>query len=498
MRRAPEIAFALPPRAADVTLQQWLYDEIRAAVLSGRLRAGQRLPASRELARQQGISRGTVLAAYEQLTAEGYLAGTPGRGTAVAASLPALGRPRRTAPAAVSSETGGGTAGETAGRLSAAGQRLAATPFPLAEPLAGLRCFRPNQPDLEAFPHAVWNRIVARRANGLRPAAMTYGEAGGHLPLRRALAEHLRVAQRIVCRPEQVVIVGSAQQGLDLLARLLLDPGDTAWVEDPGYPGAARVFAAAGANVAAVPVDAAGLDVAAGIARAPRARLAYVTAAHQSPLGMALSIERRLALLAWARETGATIVEDDYDGEFRFTGAPLAALKSLDDSGRVVYLGTFSKLLFPALRLAYLVLPEWLAEPCAAALSLTCRHVGWAAQQVLHEFIADGHFARHLRNMRVRYGERAEALQAACTRHLAGAVELLPITTGLDAMAMLPADADDREVAARLAEGGIESRPLAFYGIERRPPPGLVLGYSAFTPEEIAAGVEQMARIYKS
>ncbi|HEX6735245.1 MAG TPA: PLP-dependent aminotransferase family protein [Azonexus sp.] len=484
MRRAPEIDFALPPRTPGTTLQQWLYDEIRAAVLGGRLRAGQRLPASRDLARQQGVSRGTVVAVYEQLTAEGYLAGTPGRGTAVSDSLPAVLRPAGR-PAAPN--------GEVPGRLATAGQRLAATPFPLAEPLAGLRCFRPNQPDLAAFPHAVWNRIAARRANGLRPAAMTYGEAGGEWPLRRALAEHLRVAQRISCRPEQVMIVGSAQQGLDLLARLLLDPGDAAWVEDPGYPGAARVFAAAGAHVAAVPVDAAGLDVAAGVAQAPAARLAYVTAAHQSPLGMALAIERRLALLDWAREAGATIVEDDYDGEFRFAGAPLAALKSLDASGRVVYLGTFSKLLFPALRLAYVVLPEWLVEPFAAGLSLTCRHLSRPLQQVLHDFIADGHFARHLRHMRVLYGERAAALQEACREQLAGALNLLPITTGLDATALLPAGSDDWAVAARLAEAGIETRPLAFYGIARRPPPGLVLGYSAFTPEQIRAGVARMA-----
>lgn len=488
MRCATEIELALAPRPSGQTLQRWLYQELRDAMLSGRLPAGVRLPPSRELARQHGVSRGTVLAVYEQLAAEGYLAGTVGRGTTVSASLPGLTKlnpPARSVLVA------------TPPRLSRAGQQLAATPFPLDEGHLPLRAFRPNHPDLSAFPLALWNRMVARRSNALRPAGMGYGPAGGDGALRQAIADHLRYAQRIVCRPEQVLILASAQQGLDLCARLLLDPGDRVWLEDPGYPGARDLFAAVGAQLIAVPVDGLGLDVAAAQALAPDARLAYVTAAHQSPLGMPLAIERRLALLAWARAQGAMVIEDDYDGEFRYHGPPLAALKSLDDD-RVIYLGSFSKRLFPALRLAYLVVPESLVDPLTSAMSLTCRQVSPQMQRVLGEFIAEGHFARHLRKMRLRYAERAEVLQQACQQQLAGLLSLSPIHTGLDATALLPAGWDDRQVVAQLLEAGIEARALAFYQIARPPPPGLILGFSAFDGAQIRAGVAGLAQVLES
>ena len=488
MRCATEIELALAPRPSGQTLQRWLYQELRDAMLSGRLPAGVRLPPSRELARQHGVSRGTVLAVYEQLAAEGYLTGTVGQGTTVSASLPGLTKlnpPARSVLVA------------TPPRLSRAGQQLAATPFPLDEGHLPLRAFRPNHPDLSAFPLALWNRMVARRSNALRPAGMGYGPAGGDGALRQAIADHLRYAQRIVCRPEQVLILASAQQGLDLCARLLLDPGDRVWLEDPGYPGARDLFAAVGAQLIAVPVDGLGLDVAAAQALAPDARLAYVTAAHQSPLGMPLAIERRLALLAWARAQGAMVIEDDYDGEFRYHGPPLAALKSLDDD-RVIYLGSFSKRLFPALRLAYLVVPESLVDPLTSAMSLTCRQVSPQMQRVLGEFIAEGHFARHLRKMRLRYAERAEVLQQACQQQLAGLLSLSPIHTGLDATALLPAGWDDRQVVAQLLEAGIEARALAFYQIARPPPPGLILGFSAFDATQIRAGVAGLAQVLET
>ena len=488
MRCATEIELALAPRPSGQTLQRWLYQELRDAMLSGRLPAGVRLPPSRELARQHGVSRGTVLAVYEQLAAEGYLTGTVGRGTTVSASLPGLTKLNPPAPSVLVA---------TPPRLSRAGQQLAATPFPLDEGHLPLRAFRPNHPDLSAFPLALWNRMVARRSNALRPAGMGYGPAGGDGALRQAIADHLRYAQRIVCRPEQVLILASAQQGLDLCARLLLDPGDRVWLEDPGYPGARDLFAAVGAQLIAVPVDGLGLDVAAAQALAPDARLAYVTAAHQSPLGMPLAIERRLALLAWARAQGAMVIEDDYDGEFRYHGPPLAALKSLDDD-RVIYLGSFSKRLFPALRLAYLVVPESLVDPLTSAMSLTCRQVSPQMQRVLGEFIAEGHFARHLRKMRLRYAERAEVLQQACQQQLAGLLSLSPIHTGLDATALLPAGWDDRQVVAQLLEAGIEARALAFYQIARPPPPGLILGFSAFDGAQIRAGVAGLAQVLES
>ncbi|PAS98446.1 MAG: transcriptional regulator [Candidatus Dactylopiibacterium carminicum] len=488
MKRAEDLELSLGERPPGLTLQRWLYGELRAAILSGRIAPGKRLPSTRDLARQQGLSRSTVLAAYDQLIAEGYLASLSGSGTVVHASLP-------TATAATKTAPKGGAAPQHVPPLSREGERLARSPFPTDEFLAPSRPFRPNQPDLKAFPFSTWNRLLHRHSRTTPVEALGYGDAAGHLPLRQAIAEHLRYSQRITCDPRQVMILSSAQQALDLCARLLLDEGDEALVEDPGYPGAAHLFSLTGAIVRSVPVDPLGLCTAPALPASPRTRLAYVTAAHQSPLGGALPIERRLALLAWAEACNATIIEDDYDGEYRFDGIPLSALKSLDRNDRVIYLGTFSKLLFPALRLAYVVLPDWLVSPFASALSLTCRHTPVLQQAVLAAFIAEGHFARHLRHMRMLYGERAAIFQETCRAELDGLLTVMPITTGLDAMAILPAFADDDAIASALLEAGIETRPVSFYRLTEAAPPGLVMGFSAFTEAQLRAGVAAMTPI---
>lgn len=487
MRRAEELELALGPRPANTTLQRWLYHELQGAILAGRIAPGRRLPATRELARQYGISRGTVLAAYEQLIAEGYLGGTPGRGTVVLDSLPirhGAGQPAPQAPARP--------------ELSAVGRRLAASPFMSAAGATSARPFSPNQPDLRCFPFALWQRLANQQGRLLQADALGYSDPRGYLPLRQAIAGHLRYSQRIACTAEQVIIVGSAQQGLDLCARLLLQAGDSALVEDPGYPGAAAIFALTGARILGWPVDHDGLDTMQPLPTDGSTRLAYVTAAHQSPLGGTLPLARRLALLDWARTTNAVIIEDDYDGEYRYDAAPLPALKSLDEDGRVIYLGTFSKFLFPALRLAYLVVPEWLADACAGAVSLICRHAPVQPQAVLAEFMAAGHFARHLRHMRQRYAERADCFAQLCNEQLAGLLQLLPITTGLDATAILPRHCDDAEVAAALSAGGIDARPVSFYSLEQPAPPALVLGFSAFTPAEIRDGVARMRPVLEA
>jgi GntR family transcriptional regulator/MocR family aminotransferase len=488
MRRAADIELTLEPRPPGMPRQAWLYAEIHAAIHRGRLAPGARLPPSRDLARRHGVSRGTVLAALAQLTAEGYLAGAVGRGTFVSAQvpLPSAAPPARLAPAAPES------------RLSRRGTLLARSPFPLAGRPQAARPFRPNQPDLAAFPFAVWNRIAARRSRIAQRAMLADGDARGYGPLREAIAERARRAMRIECSAEQVLIVGSVQQALDLAARLLLDPGDEVWMEDPGYAGARCIFDAAGAKVIGVPVDRKGLDVDAGVRRAPRARLAYVSAGRQAPLGVALALERRLALMRWAQRSGAWIVEDDYDSEYRYTGSPLAALKSLDTHGRVIYAGSFSKLLFPSLRLAYVVLPPRLCGPFASALSLTARHVSLLPQAVLHEFMAEGHYGRHLRRMRLAYGERAAALEQAVARRLGGHLAMLPITTGLDATAFLPAGSDDAALARAAHAAGIETQPLSAYAIDAPAPSGLVLGFAPFEPAQIEQGVAALAKIIEA
>ncbi|MGE5651135.1 MAG: PLP-dependent aminotransferase family protein [Bacillota bacterium] len=487
MKRAGDLELVLGPRPEDVTLQRWLCGELRAAILSGRIPAGQRLPSTRDFARQQGISRGTVVSVYDQLIAEGYLAGATGSGTTVSSSL----------PIATAAASAARNVPPTLVRLSRQGRLLADSPFLSRDGAVLPRPFSPNQPDLGAFPHTTWHRLSNHHSRSVRPDDMGHGDPAGYLPLRQAIAEHLRYSQRIFCPPEQVMILASAQQALDLCSRLLLDAGDTVLVEDPGYPGAARLFALTGAQVRGMPVDKNGLCTDA-LPAAPDVRLAYVTAAHQSPLGGTLPLERRLALLAWADACNAMIIEDDYDGEYRFEGAPLPAMKSLDRNGRVIYMGTFSKLLFPSLRIAYVVVPDALADAFASAISLTFRHTPVFQQAVLATFIAEGHFARHLRQMRLLYGERAACFQQECKARLDGLLTVLPITTGLDATALLPEHADDRAMATALVQWGIEARPISFYRMNQPAPAGLVMGFSAFSEESIRRGVAAMVPVLAS
>jgi len=483
MRRARELEFALAPRPPGGTLQGWLYGELRGAVLSGRLAPGQRLPSTRDFARQHGISRGSVLAVYEQLIAEGYLAGATGSGTTVSPRLPGKATPAEAPPAAIAQP-----------RLSRQGLRLTGTPFPLREEGAMVP-FRPNQPDVSAFPLPTWRRLSTRYARSRLIREMGYGDAAGYAPLRQAIADHLHYSQRIACDASQVIIFSSCTHALDTCARLLLDPGDSVLLEDPCYPGARQVFKAAGAQLVAVPVDMQGLRTEPPLPVSQDIRLAYVTAAHQAPLGGTLPLERRLALLEWADACNAVIIEDDYDGEFRYDGAPLPALKSLDRSGRVLYLGSFSKLLFPSLRLSYMVLPDGLADAFAAALSLTFRHAPVFQQAVLSDFIADGHFARHLRQMRLLYGERARQFQQECKARFDGLLTVAPISTGLDATVLLPAGMDDRLVAGALDRQGIVTRPVSAYRVRHAPPPGLVLGFSCFDGQAIREGMAQMGAV---
>jgi GntR family transcriptional regulator / MocR family aminotransferase len=498
MRKAADIEIALTPRPDGMPLQRWLYAEIRAAILSGRLIPGSRLPATRDLARRLKISRGTVMAVYTQLEAEGYLRGKAGQGSFVTPELPDL-RPvtpvtgrRKTVPSG--RQTTRYQRETSAVALSARGKHLALTPFRVEGRTLPARAFRPHQPDVSAFPFDLWARIAASRTRRLRRSFLTDGHACGFKPLREAIAVYLRSSRGIACHAENVVMVGSVQQVLDIGARLMLDPGDEVWVEDPGYPGARLIFAAAGAKIVDIPVDAGGMDVAAARNLAPYARMAYVTAGRQSPLGSVLSLDRRLALLDWAGQQGAVVIEDDYDSEYRFQGAPLAALKSLDDAGRVIYCGTFSKLLFPSLRMAYAVLPDQLIAPFAAALSLTYRHIPLIPQTTLCEFIDEGHFGRHVRRMRLLYAERARTLQQAADAYLRGLLEIPEITMGLDTPAYLPCGSDDKHVAHLANQAGIECHPLSNYAGTRSAPPGLLLGFAAVSQEAIESGVRALAR----
>jgi GntR family transcriptional regulator/MocR family aminotransferase len=452
-------------------LQIAIRDALRSAMQEGRLRPGARLPSSRDLARQLRVARGTVVLAYEQLRAEGYLEGAHGAGTTVVEHLPERWfMPSLAQPAA--------TKAARSVVLSKRGEHLSSSPFSL-ERLPAPRPFRPHTPAVDAFPIALWGRLVARHARNARPDRLREADARGYRPLREAVAEHLRVYRGVVCTTDQVVIGGGTQQLLDLLARLLLDEGDSVWVEDPGHFGAHGVLAGAGARLVPVPVDAAGIDVNAGIAEAPDARMAYLTPARQSPMGATLSLERRLKLLEWARERNAWLFEDDYDSEFRYDGRPLPALQSLDRHGVVLYTATFTKTMFPGIRLACAVLPEALVDSFAAALSLVTRHLPLLPQIALADFISQGHFGRHLRRMRVLYAERREALLEALRSELPEQVEIVGSSAGLEVVARLLPGINDRAVTKIALGLDLEMIPLSRYALRPLQRGGVVLGFGA-------------------
>ena len=480
--------FTLDARAT-TPLHRQLYDALRAAILGGQLAAGARLPSTRALAARLAVSRNTVLDAYAQLLAEGYVEGQVGSGTFVARVLPddllqvRPAQPPTTTPAS------------TARALSQRGERLAATPVTAPRPVATTISFRPGQPALDAFPFTTWRRLLDRRWRKPPRELLNYGDPAGWLTLREAIAAYLREARAVRCDARQVIIVSGSQQALDLAARLLLDEGEAAWVEDPCYLGARGALIGAGAQLAHVPVDAEGLDVAAGLARAPHARLAYVTPSHQYPLGVTMSLPRRLALLEWAARAGAWVLEDDYDSEFRYAGRPLASLQGLDRAARVCYIGTFSKVLFPALRLGYLVAPPALAEAFANARALVDRHAPTVEQAALADFITEGHFARHIRRMRALYAERQAALVEAARATLGGAVALEPAEAGMHLVGWLGEQVDDLALSARAAAQGLEVPALRRYLAEARLRGGLLLGYTALDAAQIRAGVQRLAGV---
>ena len=475
---------------APAPLYRQLYEALRGAILAGRLKPGARLPSTRELAADLRVSRNTVMNAFEQLLAEGYVEGQTGSGTFVSRLLPEELLHARALPARAPASAHKGR------EISARGRLLAATPVNVSRLSA--RPFRPGVPAIDAFPFELWARLVARHWRRPRRDLLNYGDAAGHQPLREAIASYLGAARAVRCDPEQVIVVAGAQQALDLAARVLTDPGDPVWVEEPGYLGAKGALKAAGAVLVPVPLDEEGLSVEEGARLAPAARLIYASPSHQYPTGATMSLARRLALLEWAGRAGAWVLEDDYDSEYRYEGRPLAALQGLDREQRVVYLGTFSKVLFPALRIGYMVVPHDLVDAFRSARALSDRHSPTVEQAVLTDFIEEGHFARHLRRMRALYAERQATLVEAAAGELAGLIELKPSDAGLHLTGLLPAGWSDR-AAARAAEAhGVDAQPLSAFYLTEPPRAGLVLGYAAFDRREIREGVERLAQALES
>jgi GntR family transcriptional regulator/MocR family aminotransferase len=504
-------------QASTVPLGRQVYDWIRGAILTGQLVAGSRMPSTRALASQLGVSRNTVFLAYEQLLAEGYLVARVGEGTHVAPTLPAWLSPMvHERQQVIMADTT--HPGDQHRYLSARGRLMVYTPFmtpfmpgapgtsrasgssdarseSFAPSVSAVPRFPSGLPDLSAFPYDLWARLLARRARDSLPHVSGYQDPAGYRPLREAIAAHVGVARGIRCTADQIIMVAGSQGGIDLAARLLLDPRDAAWVEDPGFPGAQGALLAAGARLVLVPVDAGGLLVDEGRARAPEARLAVVTPSHQFPTGATMSLPRRLALLAWAREASAWILEDDYDSEYRFGGRPIEALAGLDSAGRVIYAGTFSKVLFPALRLGYLIVPPALAVQFAAARRFIDAHMPILEQMALDDFMRAGHFSRHIRRMRTIYAARRAALSSAIREEFSGLLELAPQEAGMHVVGWLPPDIDDQLAAHMAAEGGVDVLPISTFVLD--PPSlrrgGLLLGYGGLSEREIRANVRRLA-----
>jgi GntR family transcriptional regulator / MocR family aminotransferase len=478
-------AIALDP-ASPTPLNRQLYEAIRRAIVTKQLHAGSRLPSTRSLAADLEVSRNTILLAFEQLLGEGYLETRSGSGTFVASSVPdELLRTgaRRGVPAV------------PPGRRPIA-RRARTLPATVMTTADKRRAFEPALPALDLFPIQLWTRLIAKQWSRNGPElldSLAYGDTAGHVRLRTAIAQYVGAARGVACEAAQVIVTNGLQHSLEMICRALVEPGESIWFEDPAYPPARAALAATGAQVVLVPVDAEGIDVAAGLTKSATPRLICVTPSHQFPLGVTMSIARRLQLLEAARRSDAWILEDDYDGEYRHRTAPVPAIHGMDSDGRVIYLGSFSKSLFPALRLGYVIVPPSVVETFLRARALA----GWTLpaidQLVVADFIELGHFERHIRRMRAAYRERQEALVESAAKHLAGLAVVEPADAGMHSLAWLER-IDDAAASREAAAENLEAAALSAFCGEVKLPDALVLGYGAVTPRQIRVATEALGR----
>jgi GntR family transcriptional regulator/MocR family aminotransferase len=482
-KKATSFELMLPARDSKMPTYRWLYTAIRSEILDGRLHPGARLPATRDLAERYGLSRGTIVSAFEQLRSEGYVEGSIGSGTYVSKVLP-------DELLEVTRRTGAQPALQRKQRrkISDYGKRVEL--FPSYE-IRPSRAFRANVPALELFPTSLWAQIAARRFRRASTNFLLGCEPLGYYPLREAIADYLRTSRGVNCVPEQIAVVSGVQEALDLTARLLLNPGDQVCMENPGFPGAAMAFEAVAAKVSGVQVDNDGMEIPSAGLRV--ARLIYITPGHQFPLGITMSLARRLELLKWAGNYGALIFEDDYDSEFRYSGRPVPALQGLDRSGLVLFGGSFSKVLFSSIRLGYLVIPQDLTNLFSATISLTTRHAALPEQAVLCDFITEGHFGRHLRRMREVYGERLSVLLEGASERLGELLEISEIEAGLQTVGWLHKGINGESATRAAAGRDVEVFPLSRYSRGRMAREGLQLGFAAVEAREIRRGVQELA-----
>lgn len=494
-RRGPmHLASIALDHDAEQPMHRQLYFALREAILERRLRPGSRLPSSRSLAGDLNVSRNTVLAAFEQLLAEGYIEGRVGAGSFVTEHLPEdalLARAETTkAATATALARGGKTTIASGPQPSKRGTFLAGLTASGSRPKA----FSPGLPELAEFPFEAWARLLQRHWRAPPESFLIGSDAQGFKGLREALAAYLGAARAVRCDADQVFVISGAQQAIDLSARVLLDPGDRVWVEDPGYPGLIGALNAAGAKITPIEIDSEGISVVQGRQRAPDARMACVSPSHQFPLGVTMSLARRLDLLEWAREADAFVLEDDYDSEYRYAGHPLAALQGLDADGRVIYVGTMSKVMFPGLRLGYMVVPKHLVPAFSAVRRLTDTHPSTLAQPAMAEFIADGSLSAHIRRMRALYAHRQQVLLATATAQECG-LELHAAEAGMHLVARLPEGVSDVDISRQARQKDVEAPALSTFYRENTATNALLLGYAGVSDNQIKRAFATLANI---
>lgn len=464
-----------------------LYTEFRNAILTGRFRPGQQIPPSRELANYFNVSRTTVLLAFENLLAEGYIKGKPGSGTFINDELPEnllLAKPNyESSISGTSKKNKSSDVKNIHIKNYLSQERLHYNKF---EP------FKPGVPDLNEFPFRIWTKLISNSVKDISKSDFGYSNSAGYKPLRNAIANYARASRGVKCENNQVIIINGSQQGIDLVCKVLLNPNDNIGFEEPGYTGARDAFSAAGIKIIPMPMDEEGINFK---KTKVKANLVYVTPSHQYPLGITMSLNRRLELLDYAFSIGAWILEDDYDSEYRYKGQPLSSLQGIDNNDSVIYMGTFSKVMFPGLRLGYLIVPENLIESFTAAKMLTDRNSPIFEQAALAKFITEGHYGRHIRRMRMIYEKRKEVFYNYVEKYLSEYIFLHPTDAGLHTIGWLKKTNNDVEFAKLMFNYGIYTPPLTSYSFTKKSKPGLVFGYAAYSEQQIKNAIKKMAAL---
>jgi len=470
-------------RKAGKPLHRQIYVVLRKAIVERRLSPGQQIPSTRQLASELALSRIPILSAYSQLLAEGYLETRTGAGTFVSSSLPqelTLFESRRTS-----------LPKDRSGPRPISARSALLPRFRPAPWLFGWGAFSVGQLALDHFPFRIWSGLVNRYCRRVRVSSLHFSDPMGSPEFRKAIATYLKASRSVNCDAEQILVVSGSQQALEISARVLLDPGNPVWVEEPGYRLAWQVLRMAGCQIIPVPVDDEGLDVTKGIKRCRKARAAYVTPSHQFPLGVTMSASRRLQLLDWAQSSGAWIIEDDYDSEYRYGSMPIASLQGLDRHSRVIYIGTFSKTLFPSLRLGYMVVPPDLVDRFVAVRHAMDVYPPHLYQAVLTDFLSEGHFARHIRRTRMLYRERRDTLVNSLQEEFKTPLEIAGGETGMHLVARLPRRVRDRDLAVRAAQQKLWLWPLSPCYLERPAHQGVILGFGSTPTSKIPGAVRQ-------